>query len=61
MKSYRNDLYREENLLTNIWDAFVDHVDSIYFPGASELLDKKTLAFEYDSFWKCYWGQLYKY
>ncbi len=50
MKSYSNNHIKEENLLTNIWDAFVDHIDSIYFPGASELLDKKTLSFEFESF-----------
>ncbi|MDX8339066.1 hypothetical protein SLH46_07715 [Draconibacterium sp. IB214405] len=50
MKSYRNNHSKEDWQLTNIWDAFVDHVDSIYFAGASELLDKRTLAFELDSF-----------
>lgn len=50
MKSYRDISNKEEKLLTNIWDAFVNHIDSIYFSGASELLDRQTLAFEYETF-----------
>jgi hypothetical protein len=49
-KLYKNS--REEK--NNLWDAFVNHLEQIYFPGASELLDTKTIAFEYESFKKCY-------
>ena len=37
---------RELNEQTNLWDAFVTYLDSIYFPGAAETLEKKLLAFE---------------
>ena len=39
-----------DNFKNNLWDAFKDHIDSIYFPGASELLDRQTLAFEFNNF-----------
>lgn len=55
MKSYRYNR-REEELKADFWDPFVDHIESIYFTGASELLDKQTLAFEYDHFKNDYLG-----
>lgn len=39
---------------TNLWDAFVDYLENTYFPGAAVLLDKQTIAFEYESFVQCY-------
>ena len=55
MKSYSYKNSREEQKVNiNLWDAFVNHLDSTYFPGASELLDTKTIAFEYDSFKQYY-------
>jgi hypothetical protein len=51
--SYKNSK-KEQTQQTNLWDAFVNHLDSTYFPGASELLDNKLIAFEYDSFKQCY-------
>lgn len=53
MKSYRYKISREEDQITKIWDAFVNHIVSIYFSGASELLNQQTLAFEYESFRNC--------
>lgn len=35
---------------TYLWEAFISHVDSLYFSGASELLDNQTIAFEYELF-----------
>jgi hypothetical protein len=49
-KSYKNR--REEK--NNLWDAFIDYLENTYFPGASEVLDKQTIAFEYESFKACY-------
>jgi hypothetical protein len=51
MKSYTYKNSREEQKQhTNLCDAFVNHLDSIYFNGASEMLDTKTIAFEYEFF-----------
>ena len=49
-KLYKNS--SEEN--TNLWDAFTDYLENNYFSGASELLDTKTIAFEYEQFKNCY-------
>ncbi|QIA07123.1 hypothetical protein [Draconibacterium halophilum] len=38
----------EENI--SIWDAFTSHMNTVYFSGASELLDKQIVAFEYHQF-----------
>ena len=55
MKSYSYKNSREEQKQqTNLWDAFVNHLDSTYFPGASELLDSKLIAFEYEVFKNCF-------
>lgn len=54
MKTYRYNQKMEEKLQTNLWDAFVSHLETTYFPGASELLDKKLIAFEYEAFKSCY-------
>jgi hypothetical protein len=44
-KSYKN---RDEK--QNVWDAFVNHLDQLYFPGAEDFLDRQTLAFEYEAY-----------
>ena len=55
MKSYSYKNSREEqNQKTNLWDAFVNHLESTYFPGASEVLDTQLIAFEYNNFKECY-------
>lgn len=45
---------RELTEKTNIWDAFTSYLESIYFPGALEVLDKQLVAFEYEQFKNCY-------
>lgn len=55
MKSYTYKNSKEEqNQQTTLWDAFVNYLDSNYFPGASELLDTQLIVFEYNSFKQCY-------
>ena len=54
MKSYYYNNSREENQKTNLWDAFVSYLETTYFPGASELLDRKLIAFEYEVFTEIY-------
>jgi len=51
--SYKNSR-EEEKVNTNLWDAFVNHLEMTYFPGASEILDTQLIAFEYESFKNCY-------
>ena len=49
-KSCKNS--REEK--NNLWEAFTDYLENTYFPGASEVLDTKTIAFEFEAFKSCY-------
>ena len=51
--SYKNSR-EEQKVKTNLWDAFNDYLETNYFPGASEVLDTKTIAFEYEAFKNCY-------
>ena len=51
--SYKNSR-EEQKQKTNLWDAFVNHLEITYFPGASEILDTQLIAFEYESFKNCY-------
>ena len=54
MKSYSYKNSRKESENQNLWDAFVNYLESTYFPGASEILEPKLLAFEYNAFKECY-------
>ena len=38
----------------NLCDDFVQHLESIYFEGAAELLDKELISFEYNAYISCY-------
>jgi len=51
--SYKNSR-EEQKVKTNLWDAFNDYLETTYFPGASELLDTQTIAFEYEAFKQYY-------
>ncbi len=51
MKTYLvKSTKRELNETTSVWDAFKDHLENIYFPGALELLAKDLIAFEYEAY-----------
>ena len=52
-QNYKNSR-EEQKERTNLWDAFVNHLENTYFPGASEMLDTQLIAFEYEAFQKCY-------
>ncbi|NOR74453.1 MAG: hypothetical protein GQ525_04785 [Draconibacterium sp.] len=51
--SYKNSR-EEQKQKTNLWDAFVNHLENTYFPGASETLSTELIAFEYEAFISCY-------
>lgn len=51
--SYKNSK-KEQTEKTILWDAFENYLETIYFPGASEMLDSQTIAFEYETFKACY-------
>ena len=52
-KSYTNSR-KEQAERTNLWDAFVNHLENAYFPGAADVLETRLVAFEYEQFCSCY-------
>ncbi|KKU32233.1 MAG: hypothetical protein UX45_C0021G0005 [Candidatus Uhrbacteria bacterium GW2011_GWF2_46_218] len=55
MKTYRLKSAAEvQENSTNLWEAFVTYLDSVYFEGAAELLDKELVSFEYNAYISCY-------
>ncbi|MCY1720165.1 hypothetical protein OU798_07415 [Prolixibacteraceae bacterium Z1-6] len=54
MKSYLQNNSNKQNEKANLWDAFVTYLETTYFPGASETLETKLIAFEYEQFKSCY-------
>jgi hypothetical protein len=38
----------------NLWEAFTQYLDSIYFEGAADLLDQELISFEYNAYISCY-------
>lgn len=35
---------------TNLWENFIEYMNQLYFDGATELLEKELVAFEYNQF-----------
>jgi len=54
MKTYRlkSAAVDQENS-TNLWEAFVNYLESVYFEGAAELLGKELVSFEYNAYLSC--------
>lgn len=46
----KSNSYKKRDEKQNLWDAFINHLEQLYFPGAAEVLDRQTLAFEYETF-----------
>lgn len=54
MRVYTKKQKEEANKETEVYDAFINHLDSIYFPGASEVLETKLIAFEFANYKESY-------
>lgn len=51
MKTHRkNTAAEDQENRQNLWEAFTQYLDSIYFDGAVEVLDKELVSFEYSQF-----------
>lgn len=51
MKTYRkNTAAEDQDKRQNLWEAFTQYLDSIYFEGAADLLDKELVSFEYNQY-----------
>jgi hypothetical protein len=54
MRVYLKRIEKETNEKQSIWDAFENHMDSIYFAGATDSLAEEAVNFEYENFKKSY-------
>ena len=54
MRVYLKRIEKETNEKQSIWDAFENHMDSIYFSGATDSLAEEAVNFEYENFKKSY-------
>mgnify|MGYP006967787759 CR=1 FL=1 len=50
MKTIRLSKAAEQETRQNLWEEFTQYLDSIYFGGASEVLDKELVSFEYNQY-----------
>jgi hypothetical protein len=39
-----------ENTENQVWENFVEYLETIYFDGAAEMLNKELVAFEYHQY-----------
>jgi hypothetical protein len=58
-QNYRVKTYSLKSTAKNqdtntVWDAFVDYLETVYFMGAADELDKELVEFEYESYRICY-------
>jgi|GEM_PF-1442684 len=62
MKTYRltiapkteSFIYLMVEIRPTLWEEFIQYLDTIYFEGAAELLDKELVSFEYNAYLSCY-------
>ena len=54
MKTYslKSAAGTQEN--NNVWDAFVNYLETVYFEGAAETLEPELVNFEYEAYKSCY-------
>lgn len=50
MKTIRLSKAAEQETRQNLWEEFTQYLDSIYFEGALEVLDKELISFEYNQY-----------
>ena len=54
MKSYTLKSAAKNQETNTVWDAFVEYLETVYFEGTAEELDKELIEFEYTSYKSCY-------
>jgi len=50
MKAYTYQKEKEQNPENNVWESFIDYMNQVYFEGAVEILDTKTISFEFQQY-----------
>jgi hypothetical protein len=54
MKTYTSKSTKQDQDKTNVYEAFVEYLNSVYFEGAAEILDEELINFEYAAYLSCY-------
>ena len=54
MKTYTSKSAKQDQDNTSVYEAFVEYLNSVYFEGAAETLDKELINFEYAAYISCY-------
>lgn len=54
MKTYTLKTAAQINETNTVWEAFVEYLNSVYFEGAADELDRELIDFEYQSYLECY-------
>ena len=54
MKTYTLKSAAKNQETNTVWEAFVEYLETVYFEGAADELDKALLEFEYNSYKSCY-------
>ena len=50
MRVYTKKQKSESQKETNSYDAFINYLDQVYYPGASEVLESELISFEYENY-----------
>jgi len=54
MKTYTSKSAKQDQDNNSVYEAFVEYLNSVYFEGAAETLDKELINFEYAAYLSCY-------
>jgi hypothetical protein len=50
MKTYTLIKENDQERVNNLWESFIEYLNQVYFEGAVEILDSKTVSFEYQQY-----------
>jgi hypothetical protein len=54
MKTYTSKSSAAEQEANTVWEAFVSYLETVYFEGAAEELDRELVNFEFEAYKSCY-------
>ena len=54
MKTYTLKSVAKNQETNTVWALFIEYLETVYFEGAADELDKELVEFEYKSYKSCY-------
>ncbi len=54
MKTYTSKSAQKDQDNSSVYEAFVEYLNSVYFEGAAETLDRELVRFEYETYLSYY-------